>query len=68
MYKRQLLAAGDVPVYGVETEGELVTPTGAALVTTLACGFGEIPDFTLESVGYGAGKNEYCLLYTSRCV
>ncbi|MFY9113705.1 MAG: nickel pincer cofactor biosynthesis protein LarC [Dethiobacteria bacterium] len=54
-----LLAAGDVPVYGVETEGELVTPTGAALVTTLACGFGEIPDFTLESVGYGAGKNEY---------
>lgn len=56
-----LLAAGDAPVYGVEMKGELVTPTGAAMVTTLADSFGEIPDFTLESVGYGAGKKEYDL-------
>lgn len=56
-----LLADGDVPVYGVETKGELVTPTGAAMVTALADSFGEIPDFTLESVGYGAGRKEYDL-------
>lgn len=36
-------------------EGELVTPTGAAIVTTLAQGFGDPPPMVIESVGYGAG-------------
>ncbi len=39
-----------------EGEGELVTPTGAAIVTTLAR-FGR-PEMTLERIGYGAGSRE----------
>ena len=43
------------PVFGVELEAELVTPTGAALASTLADGWGPIPEMTVEQVGYGAG-------------
>jgi len=46
------------PLYGVEAEGELVTPTGAALVATLADSFGSLPPLTLERVGYGAGTRD----------
>jgi pyridinium-3,5-bisthiocarboxylic acid mononucleotide nickel chelatase len=49
----------DRPVYGVDVEGELVTPTGAAIVSALASGFGPAPAFTLETVGYGAGKADH---------
>lgn len=44
------------PVYGVEEEGELVTPTGAALITTLAARFGPLPVGQALRVGYGAGS------------
>ena len=46
------------PLYGVDTEGELVTPTGAAIVATLAESFGALPPLTLERTGYGAGTRE----------
>ncbi|RJQ30430.1 MAG: LarC family nickel insertion protein [Peptococcaceae bacterium] len=46
-----------VPVYGVNTEGELVTPTGAALITTLAGAFSSLPEILVERIGHGAGKN-----------
>lgn len=55
----KLLADSKVSVYGVETKGELVTPTGAALVATLAEFFGEIPRINMESIGYGAGKKDF---------
>ncbi|KKM11579.1 hypothetical protein SY88_07710 [Clostridiales bacterium PH28_bin88] len=45
-----------VPVYGTALRAELVTPTGAAIVSTLADGFGPLPAMTLGQVGYGAGK------------
>ena len=45
-----------VPVVGSEIEQELVTPTGALLLTTLAQSFGPIPPMTLQAVGYGAGR------------
>jgi uncharacterized protein (TIGR00299 family) protein len=45
----------NVPVYGVDLEGELVTPTGAALVKSLVRGFGVMPPMSIERVGYGAG-------------
>jgi hypothetical protein len=48
----------DVPIYSTGVEGELVTPTGAALITTLAAGFGPIPAMKVERVGYGAGARE----------
>ncbi|HOA35578.1 MAG: nickel pincer cofactor biosynthesis protein LarC [Dethiobacteria bacterium] len=52
----QLLQRRRVPVYGRETRHELVTPTGAAIVTTLAAAFGPPPSIELEAVGYGSGK------------
>jgi len=53
----ELLKRRWVPVYGVETELELVTPTGAALATTLAVSFGSPPPMgAVVAVGYGAGK------------
>ncbi len=48
-----------VPVVGVATPGELVTPTGAAIAVTAADGFGELPAMTIETVGVGAGTREH---------
>ena len=46
-----------VPVYG-EGEGELLTPTGALLVTAYAEGYGPLPPMRIERVGHGAGGRE----------
>lgn len=48
----------DVPFEQTEIRAELVTPTGAAIITTLATSFGPAPPFRLERVGYGAGRRE----------
>ncbi|MBI4442376.1 MAG: nickel pincer cofactor biosynthesis protein LarC [Acidobacteria bacterium] len=47
-----------VPLYSSGIPHELVTPTGAALVATLAKSFGPIPPLKIEAVGYGAGSND----------
>jgi uncharacterized protein (TIGR00299 family) protein len=47
-----------VPVVGSDLEVELVTPTGAALLSSLASGFGPIPAMSLTAVGYGAGGRD----------
>lgn len=46
-----------VPCYGVDSELELVTPTGAALLTSLCDSFGPLPPMVVEGIGYGVGKN-----------
>jgi uncharacterized protein (TIGR00299 family) protein len=43
------------PAYATGVQGELLTPTGAAILTTLAAGFGPLPPMTVEQVGHGAG-------------
>ena len=50
------LVAG-VPVYG-EGEGELLTPTGALLVTAHATEYGPLPPMRIEATGHGAGGRE----------
>ena len=45
-----------VPVVGSELKNELVTPTGAAILTSLAPEYGIIPAMRLLRTGYGAGK------------
>jgi pyridinium-3,5-bisthiocarboxylic acid mononucleotide nickel chelatase len=47
-----------VPVRGSDIEKELVTPTGAAILTGLAVGYGSIPSMTLGQIGYGAGGRD----------
>jgi len=47
-----------VPTYGRDVEAELVTPTGAAIITTLAKGFGPSPTMEVEAIGYGAGYRD----------
>ncbi len=47
-----------IPVYSGDDEGELTTPTGAAIATALATDFGAMPLMNVEGVGYGAGALE----------
>jgi len=49
----------DLPIYSSGVEGELVTPTGAALVSTLASGFGPLPPMKVNRIGYGAGERDF---------
>jgi len=46
------------PVYSGDIDGEFVTPTGAAIVTTLCEKFGAMPLMTVDRVGYGAGTRD----------
>ena len=46
------------PVYSTGIQGELLTPTGAAILTTLASGFGPMPAMTIQHIGYGAGTTD----------
>jgi uncharacterized protein (TIGR00299 family) protein len=45
-----------IPVYSVDRNQELVTPTGAAIMVTLAHQFGEMPPMKITKIGYGSGK------------
>jgi uncharacterized protein (TIGR00299 family) protein len=47
------------PLVGVETEAELVTPTGAAIAAVAVDEWGSLPPLTLERVGYGAGTADF---------
>lgn len=47
------------PVYSTDIKGELVTPTGAAIITTVCAEYGVIPKMKLEHTGYGAGTRQY---------
>lgn len=46
------------PVYSTGTHGELVTPTGALLVTGYARAYGPMPAMTVHRIGYGAGTRD----------
>ena len=45
-----------IPIYHDNTKAELVTPTGAAIISSLAEKFGDMPVMKAEKIGYGAGS------------
>ena len=47
------------PIYSTEIRGELITPTGAAIITALCDSYGTLPEMVVEQSGYGAGTREY---------
>ena len=47
-----------IPVYSDERKQELVTPTGAAIITTVANNFGNMPLMKISKAGYGSGKTK----------
>lgn len=49
----------DVPIYGGGIDGELCTPTGAALLRHFVTRFGDMPVMTLRAVGYGMGHKDF---------
>ncbi len=49
----------NAPVYSSGLQAELVTPTGAAIVKTLASRFAAFPDMKIEKSGYGAGSRDF---------
>ena len=49
----------DAPVYSSGVQAELVTPTGAAIVKTLAKRFGSFPETRVEKSAYGAGSRDF---------
>jgi len=51
----------NIPTYGGGIESEMITPTGAAIISTLAKSFGERPLMKIERTGYGAGEKEFTL-------
>ena len=53
----ELLAGA--PVYSSGLQAELLTPTGAAIVKTLASRFGAFPEMKIEKSGYGAGSRDF---------
>ena len=49
----------NVPVYSTELLGELITPTGAAIISTISEAYGPLPEVSLQSTSYGAGSRTY---------
>lgn len=49
----------DVPIYGGAVEGELCTPTGAALLKHFASQFTAMPPMAVEKTGYGMGAKDF---------
>jgi uncharacterized protein (TIGR00299 family) protein len=49
----------DVPIYGGSIQGELCTPTGAALLKHFVEEFGNMPTMRVQKIGYGMGKKDF---------
>jgi pyridinium-3,5-bisthiocarboxylic acid mononucleotide nickel chelatase len=48
-----------IPFYSADITGELITPTGAAVISTVCTSYGTLPELILEKAGYGAGTRTY---------
>jgi uncharacterized protein (TIGR00299 family) protein len=48
-----------IPIAASQVEGELTTPTGAAILATICDSFGPLPAMTIDTIGYGAGTYDW---------
>ncbi len=48
-----------IPFYSSSTNFELTTPTGAAIISTLATSFGQLPQMRTDTIAYGAGDSDF---------
>ncbi len=64
----EMLAGGNIPYITEDINTELITPTGIGIIKCLADGFGSMPQFTVNKVGYGSGKRDTGRLNALRCI
>lgn len=57
-----------VPIYGGAIQGELCTPTGAALLKQFATQFGSMPVMAPRAVGYGMGRKDFAMANCVRAI
>ncbi len=57
-----------IPSYGGEIQGELCTPTGAALLRQLVTKFGSMPQLAVEKIGYGMGSKDFPMVNCVRAM
>lgn len=55
----EIIKNASIPIYSKGIQGELVTPTGAAIVAALAHDYSEQPDMEIDKIGYGAGYKDF---------
>ncbi len=55
----EIIREFNLPCYGLDLEGETVTPTGAALLAVNCTAFGPSPAMRVERIGYGAGQKDF---------
>lgn len=57
----EILAEKNIPLKQINIEGEMITPTGAAIIVELAESFGPAPEMEILKIGYGSGKKIFPL-------
>lgn len=57
-----------IPIYGGQIQGELCTPTGAALLKHFVTSFGDMPVMVPSTIGYGMGKKDFAIANCVRAV
>ena len=58
----------NIPIYSGNIEGEMCTPTGAALLKHFVTRFGEMPVMTVQKTGYGMGKRDFPAANCLNCI
>lgn len=57
----EIAAEGGIPIFANSREGEMTTPTGAAILAEVVDEFANLPEMTIEKIGYGAGSKDFSI-------